>query len=109
MAAGRRFTCTQCGSSHEAWDEGSPYIRDPLSRRKRYVPHPDPLSSMAEGVDVPHLCLDCGKTLMVDSRKPRRTCPTCRSRKIVSRWQLEGKRCPQCKQGHFAETGWMIS
>jgi DNA-directed RNA polymerase subunit RPC12/RpoP len=109
MVAGLKCTCTHCGTSHEARDEGNPYIRDPLSRRKRYVYHPDPLRSMADGVDVPYLCLDCGKTFLVDSRKPRRACPTCRSRMIIAQRQLEGRRCPHCKQGHFAAVATMIA
>ena len=109
MAAGQRLHCTHCTKQLEVWDEGNPYMRNPLTRRKRYVHHPDPLRMLADGIDAPHICLDCGKEFMVDSQRPRRSCPKCRSRAICDTWQLEGEVCPICKQGTFSAAGSIIS
>ena len=101
MAEGVRFVCDKCGHVKEAWSDGNPYYLDP-SGRKEYAYHPDH-EGLAKciGNDTPHLCLACGKEFNVDSRSPRTDCPHCQSDDIADSFQLNGRRCPQCKAGSF--------
>jgi len=40
MAACIQFTCSSCGFSVQAWDEGNPYIQFPGLRKPHYFYHP---------------------------------------------------------------------
>lgn len=109
MAQGITFECTSCGNAVEAWDDGDPYYIDlkrsfrgvPRSRCKVYVYHPSIPDQPIEGVDVPHLCLDCNHGFRVDSERPRETCTKCRSRNIADACRLKGRSCPKCGRGSF--------
>ena len=101
MAEGIFFVCTFCPEEVGAWDEGNPYYIDEF-RLKRYAYHPDDRGLPPRiGNDEPHLCLSCGAKFAVDSREPRTDCPDCHSTDISPTFQLEGKRCPRCKEGVF--------
>ncbi|MEZ6044248.1 MAG: hypothetical protein R3C11_01410 [Planctomycetaceae bacterium] len=101
MAYGKYFVCDHCGFTIQAWDEGNPYILD-IDGKKQYVYHPDPRRYEAIGVDLPHLCLDCGCNHNVDQGKPY-SCIRCWSTNRVDSYLLEGHICPKCKKGKFFE------
>ncbi|QDU82608.1 hypothetical protein Pla110_43690 [Polystyrenella longa] len=101
MAYGKRIECDHCGFKIEAWDEGDPYIRG-FDGKKEYVYHPDPRRYEATGLDVPHLCMDCGCKYKVDEGKPK-TCRRCKSSRRKKCFELEGETCPKCKQGKFIQ------
>ena len=101
MAEGIRFVCNNCSRSIEAWSDGNPYYIDERGEKK-YAYHPDH-GGLARciGNDSPHLCLACGAEFNVDSQEPIKNCPLCMDNEIVDTFELEGKRCPYCKQGFF--------
>lgn len=101
MALGIFFVCDTCGWEIHSWDDGKPYYLDE-NGEKHYAHHPDPERDRCTGIDSPHLCLDCSATFMVDSNAPRADCPKCGSAKMSDTFDLEGKRCPNCKQGALA-------
>ena len=100
MAEGIQFLCGYCGERHEVWDKGNPYFLDSRGE-KQYAYHPDSDRDRCIGIDSPHICLDCGKRLLIDSREPIHKCPQCRSRNMVGTFNLDGQRCPMCKVGIF--------
>jgi len=101
MAEGFRFACDRCDRELIAWSDGNPYFLDERGR-KQYAYHPDHDNlERCIGNDTPHLCLDCGTELMIDSRDPRDTCPGCGSRIISDCLDLDGKPCPGCKSGRL--------
>ncbi len=102
MAEARRFVCGTCGREIVAWSDGNPYYIDELGE-KQYAYHPnfDGLSKCI-GNDSPHLCLACGKEVMVDSRAPATECPKCTAAKLVDTFELDGRPCPYCDKGTFA-------
>ena len=102
MAEGRRYVCQACGAQVEAWSDGNPYFVDERGEKK-YAHHPDPEVEQCIGNDVPHLCLGCGLTFMVDSRHPSLDCPACKSGETCATYDLAGRRCPTCKSGRFKE------
>ena len=102
MAACIRFTCTSCGFSIDAWDEGNPFYIDEKGK-KVYVYHPSEDRALAIGNDEPHLCLDCGKEVKIDSRLEQKACPKCKSTRVVDTYELDGVECPNCKKGQFAQ------
>ena len=102
MAQGRRYVCNSCQAEVEAWSDGNPYVFK-KGGEKKYVYHPDPAVNLCIGNDAPHLCLGCGLTFMVDSRRPSLTCPSCKSGETCATYELAGRRCPTCKSGRFAE------
>ena len=101
MAECIRHVCSNCGNTVDAWSDGNPYYIDE-NGEKQYAYHPnhDKLVRCI-GNDSPHICLDCGEQFKVDSRSPLTKCPKCDSLEIPSTYQLEGKRCPVCKDGVF--------
>ncbi len=109
MAQSWIFECVRCDNHVEAWDDGDPYYVDvrrslqgiPRSRCKVYVHHPDVPDQPLDGIDVPHVCLDCSHGFHVDDQRPRETCTKCRSRNIVDALRLEGRTCPKCRKGSF--------
>ncbi len=101
MAEGIRFVCNNCGRLIEAWSDGNPYYIDEAGEKK-YAYHPDHKGlARCIGNDSPHLCLACGAEFNVYSREPIIECPVCNDDEIVRTYELEGTRCPYCKQGVF--------
>lgn len=107
MAEGRTYRCDHCPKSVNAWSDGHPYYVE--NGKKRYAHHPDhDALARCTGNEEPHLCLACGKGFKVDSSAPITECPHCLSGEIATTWNLEGRRCPRCRTGHFrldAEAG----
>ena len=102
MAQCIRYVCQSCGNAIEAWSDGNPYYIDE-GRQKQYAYHPDhERLARCTGNDSPHICLDCDKRLLVDSRDPTPHCPKCKSTDIADTYELDGRRCPSCKNGVFA-------
>ena len=109
MAQSTIFECDSCDNLVVAWDDGDPYYIDwnrslqgePRSRCKVYAHHPEIPAQPIEGVDAPHLCLDCTHQFRVDSERPRATCTKCRSGSISDTCRLEGRTCPKCRIGSF--------
>lgn len=109
MAQSTIFDCDSCGNHVEAWYGGGPYYVDPRRSRKGiprsrfevHVHHPDIPEQPLDGVDVPHVRLDCSHEFPVDDQRPQETCTRCRSRNIVDALRLEGRTCPKCRGGSF--------
>lgn len=102
MASCTRFICGHCARQVEAWSDGNPYFVDEHGD-KRYAYHPDHANlARCIGNDVPHLCLACGAEFVVDIRTGDRKCPVCGAIDNVDLCDLEGRRCPTCKEGRFA-------
>jgi DNA-directed RNA polymerase subunit RPC12/RpoP len=102
MAECIRYVCGNCQKAVEAWSDGNPYYLDEQGR-KQYAYHPDhERLNRCIGNDSPHLCLECGKKFMVDSRAPIDACPKCKSGDIADTYRLDGRRCPWCQTGVFA-------
>lgn len=103
MAQCIRFTCDSCGFSIEAWSDGNPFYIDE-NGKKVYAYHPnhDELSKCIAN-DVPHICLDCGNEVKIDSRLETKACPKCRSSKVVETYELSGVECPKCGEGRFKQ------
>jgi predicted RNA-binding Zn-ribbon protein involved in translation (DUF1610 family) len=106
MAQGVTFSCNRCGHSIEAWNDGNPYYVDERGK-KRYAYHPSSERDLCVGNDSPHICLSCGRKFMVDSRKPISACPSCKEADIVDTYNLNGRKCPYCKNGNFPESPMM--
>lgn len=103
MAEAVRFTCSECDKTLEAWSDGNPYYLDE-NGQKQYAYHPDHENlARCIGNDSPHLCLNCGEEVNVDSRAPVHTCPKCEDEALVSKFRLDGKQCPFCKKGFLME------
>ncbi len=100
MAQQHAFVCNQCSKRIESWDDGNPYYFD-AQGKKSYAYHPDPKRDGCVGNDWPFLCLSCGKSLKVDSGRPRSTCPSCKSSSIRDTCELDGENCPYCQKGVF--------
>lgn len=101
MAECYRYICSDCRRSIDAWSDGNPYYIDEAGQ-KQYAYHPNhELRDKCIGNDSPHLCLDCGKEVLIDSRVSGRHCPDCESKKIIDTFLLEGVACPTCKTGRF--------
>ena len=100
MAQGKRLVCGKCGNKIETWDDGNPYFID-SNGQKQYAHHPSRERERCIGNESPHLCLNCGREFMVDSRSPATRCENCESTNFVDTWDLEGHSCPKCKQGKF--------
>jgi hypothetical protein len=101
MAQCFRFVCGHCSDTIEAWSDGNPYFLD-AHGNKQYAYHPRAELALCIGNDSPHLCLECGEELKVDSRAPTDHCVSCASKNIVHLYALAGKRCPKCKLGIYA-------
>jgi hypothetical protein len=101
MAECRRFVCSGCGREIDAWSDGNPFYIDETGERK-YAYHPDH-EALAKciGNDLPHLCLNCGHDVVVDSRSSKRICPDCDSDKVIEAFLLDQRDCPTCKNGKF--------
>jgi protein-arginine kinase activator protein McsA len=111
MAECIRYVCDNCGEAIEAWSDGNPYYIDE-SGKKHYAYHPDHENlARCIGNDSPHLCLACGKQFKVDSRVRRTGCSACDSPEIVDTFHLDGRDCPFCKAGVFADDPdfWCVS
>lgn len=103
MAQCIRFVCSTCGFAIEAWSDGNPfYIDDDGKKKYAYHPNHHELSKCIAN-DVPHLCLDCGKQVKIDSRLEAKVCPKCRSVKVVETYELDGVECPKCRKGKFEQ------
>jgi DNA-directed RNA polymerase subunit RPC12/RpoP len=100
MAEGIRFVCSGCGKSIEAWSDGNPFYIDD-SGNKKYAYHPNHTElEKCIANDAPHLCLNCGNEVKIDSRfEP--SCPGCGSTKVVGTFCLEEVKCPKCDNGKF--------
>jgi DNA-directed RNA polymerase subunit RPC12/RpoP len=102
MAVARRFVCSNCNKTIEAWSDGNPYYFDD-SGLKKYAYHPDHANlAKCSGNDTPHLCLGCGDELTVDSQSPITNCSKCGHGEIACTFDLEAKPCPYCGKGVFA-------
>jgi DNA-directed RNA polymerase subunit RPC12/RpoP len=104
---GIRYVCGACTRTLEAWDEGNPYYLDD-DGGKHYAYHPDhELLQRCVGNDRPHLCLDCGNELTIDSRSPVTSCARCLGTRVIDVFELDGRSCPYCKKGCFvADPNW---
>lgn len=100
MAQACRFVCIACAYEIEAWDDGNPYFYD-AEGKKQYAYHPHPDRELCLGNDVPHLCVNCGTRTKVDSLKPCAQCHECGKEQLVAEWDLDGQRCPYCRDGRF--------
>jgi DNA-directed RNA polymerase subunit RPC12/RpoP len=101
MAEAVCYICSECGKTLEAWSDGNPYYIDEKGQ-KQYAYHPDHENlARCIGNDSPHLCLNCGKEFLVDSRAPSMECPQCGEKDFVSTFELDGITCPFCKRGIF--------
>ena len=101
MAEGIRFVCSSCGNAIQAWSDGNPFYIDEAGNKKyAYHPNHDELAKCIAN-DSPHLCLQCGNTVKIDSRLESKVCPDCNSENVVGTFGLEGVKCPQCDDGHF--------
>lgn len=101
MADRIQFTCDSCGFAIKAWSDGNPFYIDEEGK-KVYAYHPehDELEKCIAN-DVPHLCLDCGKEVKIDSRLEQQVCPKCKSTRVFDTYELEGVGCPKCREGRF--------
>lgn len=103
MAECFRFICPGCGKSVEAWSDGNPFYLDEAGKKQyAYHPHHDELAKCIAN-DEPHLCLNCGSEVTIDSRQESKTCPECGSVNVVETVSLEGVKCPQCKDQNFIQ------
>jgi DNA-directed RNA polymerase subunit RPC12/RpoP len=101
MAECVRFVCSVCGYSIEAWSDGNPfYVDEKGVKHYAYHPNHDELEKCIAN-DVPHLCLNCGNEVNIDSRIEPAKCPDCNSANVVDTFRLEGVKCPKCDGGHF--------
>jgi DNA-directed RNA polymerase subunit RPC12/RpoP len=101
MAECIQFACSSCGKSIEAWSDGNPfYINETGNKQYAYHPNHDELEKCIAN-DVPHLCLNCGNEVKIDSRKEPKNCPECSSTNVVRTFRLEGVKCPNCDNGNF--------
>lgn len=97
-----QYVCGKCGNSIKAWSDGNPYFINKRGK-KEYAYHPDhDRLSRCIGNDSPALCIACGHEFQIDSRAPISHCPKCESADIVETYELEGRRCPSCKEGVFS-------
>jgi hypothetical protein len=111
MAECIRFVCSGCGQSIKAWSDGNPfYIDDTGEKKYAYHPNHEELEKCIAN-DVPHLCLKCGTVSKIDSRLDLQVCPNCHSESVRDLFNLEGVKCPKCKDGHFVSNkdGYCIS
>lgn len=101
MAELQRFLCSDCGRKVDVWSDGNPFYIDDTGNKK-YAYHPDH-EALAKciGNDLPHLCLNCGHDVVVDSRSSKRICPDCGSDKVTEAFLLENVVCPTCRKGKF--------
>lgn len=103
MAQARRLVCGSCHRAIEAWSDGNPYYLDEAGV-KQYAYHPNhERLALCIGNDVPYLCLGCGAEFKVDSRAPTGQCPRCGGGRLADTYQLDGRPCPFCKAGAFAQ------
>ena len=101
VAQSRFLVCCGCGFEIEAWSDGNPYYRDHRGR-KRYAYHPDhERLARCIGNDEPHLCLQCGAQIKVDSLKPVSQCRKCKAGPLIALRDLEGRPCPHCSAGKY--------
>ncbi|MCP3859693.1 MAG: hypothetical protein GY704_08585 [Phycisphaeraceae bacterium] len=78
MAQSMIFQCVSCDNCVEVRDDGNPHHIDrnrslqgqPRSRCKVCAYHPEIPAQPIEGVDAPHLCLDCNHHFQVDTERP---------------------------------------
>jgi Zn ribbon nucleic-acid-binding protein len=54
---------------------------------------------------VPHLCLDYGEEITIDSRLAAAVCPKCGLTDVVEMLQLEGVKYPKCGNAGFFKDG----
>ena len=96
-----RFVCSGCGTSIEAWSDGNPFYIDETGNKKyAYHPNHDELEKCIAN-DEPHLCLNCGNEVKIDSRLEPQKCPECGSASVIGTFCLEGVKCPKCDDGQF--------
>jgi len=101
MAEAIRYLCSKCGHAILAWSDGNPYYFDEAGK-KQYAYHPDhERLDKCIGNDRPHLCLSCGRELLIDSRAADTSCSKCGATDPVKTYQLNGYRCPYCNEGEF--------
>ena len=103
VASCTKYVCQNCKEAIGAWSDGNPYFIDD-NGKKKYAYHPrHDLLDRCIGNDSPHLSLACGNKFKVDSREPITKCRKCRSTEIADVCDQDGRTCPFCKQGVFAE------
>lgn len=102
MATG--FKCDKCEHVISAWDEGNPYYFDEEGK-KQYAYHPSSDRNKCIGNDPDYVCLDCAKEFILDRKVPSKECPECASLNICKPSELEGKKCPSCKEGTLKDIG----
>ena len=101
MAEGIQFVCTGCNYSIEAWSDGNPFYLDENGKKTyAYHPHHAELEKCIAN-DSPHLCLKCGKEVVIDSRLDSKSCTDCGATDVVGTFCLDGVKCPKCHDGHF--------
>ncbi|MFO0915332.1 MAG: hypothetical protein U0795_20390 [Pirellulales bacterium] len=104
MALVMHFVCSRCRFDVEAWEIGRPYFVDE-NGQKEYIPHPTPIPLELRPrvrLEGDFLCLGCAKVLRRDQGDTS-PCPRCRGIDVLEATELEGKTCPRCHQGVFAE------
>lgn len=101
MAECRRFECSSCGHSVEAWSDGNLYVLE--GGVKRYVYHPDHEAlARAVGNDSPAMCVTCGRQTVQDSAGAH-PCTKCRGTEFVDLFDLDGRPCPRCTTGTYRQ------
>lgn len=104
MAHALVLNCTVCAKVVWAWDEGNPYLIHP-DGSKEYVYHPDPRRMLARGLDIDHVCLDCGHEFRLSGGVRQGNCLSCGSLNICTDRELEGRNCPWCRSGTLLDSG----
>ena len=104
MAMRITFVCSECGKKITSWSDGNPYLIE-SDGKKRYCYHPEDNGLLKDciGNDVPYICLECGCEFLSDTREPATSCTECEKENISSTYDLEGKKCPDCDKGVFAQ------
>lgn len=101
MAESVWFVCTGCNNAIEAWSDGNPfYVDEAGNKQYAYHPNHEELDKCVAN-DVPHLCLNCGNEVKIDSRLESKKCPECGSTSVVDTFTLEDVKCPKCDGGKF--------
>jgi predicted RNA-binding Zn-ribbon protein involved in translation (DUF1610 family) len=101
MAMSVWFACSGCTFAIEAWSDGNPFYIGRAGKEK-YAYHPDH-EELAKCIanDRPHLCLNCGDEVKIDSREQSKNCPKCGSTNVVDTFALDNVKCPKCEDGRF--------
>ena len=99
MADCRKFNCTCCSFTAEAWSDGNPYFIDEKGE-KQYRFHPDHEGlARCSGNDASFICLECAHEFLMNSLSQVILCPACQSDSTFDSYNLDKEPCPSCKKG----------